>query len=94
MAEDAYLEIVFPVQCRGRDASGKEVLVEAVAVKVKASQHHGDEKNISLDVECPHNTGGHGQRCFASHPHTDKIRKGVGCPYSIDIPYALDSRSK
>ena len=92
MAKDTYLEMAFPIQCHGRDASRKEVLLEPVAVKVRVSQHHGDEKNISLDVECPHNTGGHGQRCKASHPNTDKVGEGVGCPYSVDIPYAIDAR--
>ena len=92
MAKDAYLEKVFPVQCRGRGVSGKEVLAEPVAVKVKVSQARGDERNISLSVECPYNTGGHGQRCKASHPETDKINEDVACAYSIDIPYAIDAK--
>ena len=93
MAKDAYLEMVFPIQCRGRDRAKKEVLSEPVAVKVKVSQSIGDEKNISIDVECPYNTGGHGQRCKALHPKVDKVgKKGVGCPYGLDIPYALDMR--
>ena len=92
MAKDAYLEKVFPIKCCGRDVSGEAVFVEPIAVKVRVSQAHGDERNISLFVECPHNTGGHGQRCKASHPETDKADEGVACAYSIDIPYAIDVR--
>lgn len=94
MAKNTYLEMVFPIQCLGRNGSRKAVLSEPVAVKVHITQSCGDEENISLDVECPYNTGGHGQRCKASHPDTDKVGKGVGCPYSVDIPYAFDIRKR
>jgi len=94
VAKDRSIIKVFPIRCLGRDASGNEVLSESVVVRVEVSQAKGDEKNISLSVQCPHNTGGHGQRCKASHPNTDKVGKGVGCPYSVDIPYALDIRKR
>lgn len=92
MAKNAYLEKVFPIKCRGRNALGEEVLPKPVSAKVKVYQSPGDEKNISLSVDCVHNTGGHGQRCKASHPGKDKVGEGVGCPYSADIPYALEKR--
>lgn len=86
-----YPEPRFPIECKGRDSRGKEVLDEAVKVEVRVSSL--PPGLISLDVmDCPHNTGGHGQRCKASHPETDKVGKGVICPYSVDIPYALDHR--
>lgn len=94
MAKDAFLSMTFPIQCLGRNASRKKVLSEPVAVKVWVHQSLGDEKNISLSVECPYNTGGHNDRCKASHPNVDKVGKGVGCPYCVDIPYALDVRKR
>lgn len=92
MAKYAYLEMVFPIQCRGYDKAREEVLQKPVSAKVKVYQPPGDEKNISLSVDCVHNTGGHGQRCKASHLDKDKVGKGVGCPYSVDIPYVFDKK--
>lgn len=92
MAKDKYIEQVFPIQCLGRNWLGRTVLSEPVAVKVHVIQSCGDEENISLNVECLYNTGGHGQRCKASHPELDKVGDGAGCPYSIDIPYASGRR--
>jgi len=88
-----YLERVFPIKCKGRDAWGREVLKKAIKVKVRIS-NSCTETSISADVEdCPYNTGGHGQRCKASHPHIDKIgEEGIGCPYAFDIPYALEKK--
>lgn len=94
MAKNAYLEKFFPIQCYGRNRLGETVLSEPVAVKVLVSQSCGDEKNILLGVKCQHNTGGHGERCKASHPHTDKVGKGVRCPYSVDIPHVFDIRKR
>jgi len=42
-------------------------------------------------VNCIHNTGGHGDRCKASHPDKDKFGKRIWCPYSFDFPYVLES---
>lgn len=86
MARGKYIEQVFPIQCCGRDTAQKDVFLEPVTVRVCVSQSKGNEKNISLSVECPHNTGGHGQRCKASHPGIDKVGEGVGCIYRLDIP--------
>ena len=85
MTKDAYLEIVFPIQCRGRNASTEEVFSEPVAVKVRVTQLLGDEKNISLRVEeCPYNVGGYGDLCKVSHPG------GALCPYIADVPHVSD----
>ncbi|MEK6854931.1 MAG: hypothetical protein AABX73_01795 [Nanoarchaeota archaeon] len=84
-----YVKQTFPIQCKGRDANGLEVLTEPVNVNVKIHKSPGSN-TISSNVECPYNTGGHGQRCKASHPDVDKVGEGVGCPYSFDIPYALE----
>ena len=80
---------IFPIKCKGRDYQGKEVLDEAVDVKVDIAQRPGTNMISSL-IECQYNTGAHGQRCKASHPEVDKVGEGVGCPYSFDIPYALE----
>lgn len=49
---------------------------------------------ISSIVKCKYNTGGHGQRCKASHPDTDKVGEGIICPYSFDIFNRLDYERK
>ncbi len=87
------IEKIFPIECKGRDAFGNEVLAEPVKVNVRIS-NKGTESMISLDVECIYNTGGHGQRCKASHPKFDNIvrEKGIRCPYVCDIPYALEEK--
>jgi hypothetical protein len=93
MAATKYIEQNFPIECFGRGKGREEVLKTPVHVKVKIYQVIGDEKNISSQVlECPHNTGSHGQRCKASHPYVDKIDEGITCPYSFDIPFAIDSK--
>lgn len=93
MAEDRYIRQDFPIKCRGRDANGNEVLSAPISAILGVSQFNGNETSIELSVICPYNTGGHGQRCCASHPETDKVGKGVMCPYSADIPYAFDSKN-
>ncbi len=89
MAIDEYVTQTYPIGCKGRNEVGDEVLDTPVSVNIEI--HKGPGSNmISSNVECPYNTGGHGQRCKASHPQVDKIGEGVGCPYSFDIPYALE----
>lgn len=93
MSVDKYVEQNFPVECKGRDDEGNEVLDKPVAVNVKVYKSPGSSRISSL-VECPYNTGGHGQRCKASHPPgVDKVGQGVICPYSFDIPYALEKKT-
>ncbi len=91
MALDRAVEQTFPIQCSGRDREGNEVLPKPVDVQVRISKSVGCN-TISTNVTCQYNTGGHGQRCKASHPRVDKIWEGVGCPYSLDIPYALEKK--
>lgn len=89
---DDYLEQSFPIKCKGRNSKMEECLTEAVKVTVKVSRSCGNF--ISISPKCIYNTGGHGQRCKASHPKVDKVGEGVVCPYSLDIPYALDEKYK
>ena len=89
MTIDEYVTQTYPIECKGRNEIWDEVLDIPVSVKVEI--HKSPRSNmISSNVECPYNTGGHGQRCKASHPKVDKVGEGVGCPYSFDIPYALE----
>ncbi len=76
------------IQCRGRGFQGEEVLDKPIAVIVEL-----DNSDVMISVgpnDCPFNTGGHGQRCKASHPHQDKVGAGVGCPFSFDYPYCAE----
>ncbi len=83
----------FPILCKGRDENGNEVLNEAQRVFVRVYQNDSVRTMISSEVDCPYNTGGHGQRCKASHPKgVDKVGDGVNCPYAFDIPYALEKK--
>lgn len=88
MIDKDYIEQTFPTECNGRDKYGNDVLKNSVKVKVIVYRRAGNKDSISTIVEnCPYNTGGHGQRCKASHPKIDKI-KGLEilCPYVTNIP--------
>lgn len=74
------------VKCSGRNLVGEPVLDEPIDVQVTLYKSGGD---CCCSVECPHNTGGHGQRCMASHPWTEKEGDGVLCPFAFDYPYVL-----
>ncbi len=89
MTVDQYVTQDYPIECKGRDANMQEVLDEALEVTVHIHKSPGSSM-ISSNVDCPYNVGGHGDRCKASHPDVHKIGRGVGCPYSFDIPYALE----
>ena len=84
-----FTTVVFHVLCKGRNSARKELLAEAVRVDIHARLQE-NEKSIAMHVNCPHNTGGHGQRCKASHPGQDKVGEGVHCAYSLDLPHAMD----
>jgi hypothetical protein len=86
-----FVEQNFPIQCKGRDPNGKEVLGRAADAVVNMHQSPGSNV-ISSSVTCPYNTGSHGERCKASRPKFDQVGKGIVCPYSLDIPYALEKR--
>jgi len=91
MAIDEYIKQTYPIECKGRNEIGDEVLTTPVSVNVEIHKSPGSN-TISSNVDCPYNTGGHGQRCKASHPDVDKVGEGAGCPYSFDIPYALETK--
>ena len=80
----------FNISCYGRGVEGNPVLSEPVEVVITV--YKASEFEVALNVKCIYNTGGHGQRCKASHPEIDKIGDGVTCPYSIDVPYAIDKK--
>lgn len=82
-----YTTQTYLIQCRGRNENGHEVLDSPTEVKLKIHQSP-DSNNISSIVNCRYNTGGHGQRCKASHPDLDKIGEGITCPYSFDLPFS------
>ncbi len=74
--------------CRGRDASGKEVLDVPAGVVVDLHRYPEPGSTIiGSVVYCHFNGGGHGQRCKASHPDQDKVGDGVICPFGFDHPY-------
>ncbi len=77
-------------KCSGRGQYGEAVLKEKIAVEAVLSKRYSDDENYSCDVNCPYNTGGHGQRCRASHPREDKVGDGIICPYSFDYPFVLE----
>lgn len=99
MTLDRYIEQKFPIRCRGQDLLGNDVLKHPVEVTLTIYQRYGDERGISSRVNyCPYNTGGHGQRCKASHPEIDKLIVSgkvldAFCPYSFDLPYALKKKT-
>jgi hypothetical protein len=83
-----YIERIVKLVCRGRTMVGESVLDEPVAVEVKLYRSPDTDQCCCM-VECPHNTGGHRQRCKASHQWTDKLGEGVLCPFAFDYPYVL-----
>ncbi len=85
MTIDDYVEQDFPIECKGRSPSGNEVLREAIEVKVKIYKRPGSSI-ISSEVQCPYNTGAHGEECRASNLHD------AGCPYAFDLPYDLEKK--
>jgi hypothetical protein len=94
MNVEDYVEQNFPIKCGGRNKKGSEVLTEPIEVSIKVYKSP-NSNDLSSIIDCPYNTGGHGQRCKASHPKgVDKIGEGVICPYSFDIPYALEPITK
>lgn len=81
---DKYYEGTFEILCQGRNAPSLASLTEPVKVTVRAHKSPGVASDISINVECPHIRGGHGEECGASgKPH-------VRCPYSLDLPFTID----
>ena len=71
-----FVQAVFPVQCKGRDADNREVLEEAVSVKVEVYKSP-DSNLISTQVKCPYISGAHGEKCAAAGNGT--------CAYAIEL---------
>ncbi len=67
------------------DSEGNEILSTPERCELEIYQSPDSEMISSHILDCKYNTGGHGDRCKASHPEVDKIGNGVGCPYSFDI---------
>ena len=91
MAINEYVTQTYPVPCAGRNVFGDKVLNELINVEVEIRQKIGSNM-ISSIIECKYNTGAHGQRCKACQPDINIIGAGVMCPYSFDIPYALETK--
>lgn len=73
-------------QCNGRNYQGKEVFDAPVDFSIIIN---GQGKIVEVSANCPYNTGGHGERCKAAHPHKDKIEgREIPCPYAFSLPYA------
>lgn len=79
------------MKCLGRGYDDEPVLREAVEVLILVNRSPGCESVSVLPQLCRYNTGGHGQRCKATHPYEDKAGKDILCPFSFDYPYALGS---
>jgi hypothetical protein len=76
----------FSIDCFGVDAAGKDVLEEPLLSLIMQVSKRQDSDLVCVDLlDCPYNTGGHGQRCKASHPEVDKLGEGVSCPFSMDF---------
>ena len=62
--------------CRGITFDEKPCFKEPIVVDLLVRFFHC---GWDVSVECPYNTGGHGQRCMASHPGYEKLGDGVPC---------------
>lgn len=87
MTLEKYVEQVYPIECNGRNARGEHALCVPVNVRVKIYKSP-DSNMISSIVECKYNKGSHGEECSVTKLSKEK----VNCPYSFDLPYALEMR--
>ena len=81
--------IVFPVQCKGRNNRGWDVLRKPVEVKVFVTGLES-ARGIDITVECPYITGLVEDRCGASHRGKEKKNNRVPCPYVLELPLRMD----
>ena len=73
--------------CKGRNYAGNEVFDVPVNMSIVVSSSTSREE-VHVEARCLYNTGGHGQRCKAAHPHISKVEgREVTCPYSFDLPF-------
>ena len=80
-------KIEFMFKCHGRDCEGNETLDNPSPVILTVYQNPM-RSVISTDVTCKWCTGGHHQRCMASHQDVedhDKHEHKVYCPYATSI---------
>jgi hypothetical protein len=83
--------VLIPIECHGIGKDGQEILAKPVKLNI-VIRKNPDGNEISVNPKkCRHNTGGHGQRCKASHPYIDKGGEDFFCPYAFDYPYAKES---
>ncbi len=76
------------IDCCGNGPKGMGILDEPMSVEILATQDPSGDI-VVRPVNCPFNTGGHGQRCKASHQNRDKDDSGdIHCPYSFDFSLA------
>jgi hypothetical protein len=73
---DTLPHVAARVNCRGVDANGKPCFSKPIVVSLSLVVYHC---GWDASVECPYNTGSHGQRCRASHPGHEKLGEGVPC---------------
>ena len=91
MAEQEYIERKVTAPCHGRAAGGADALQNPVMVEATLYQSPGVTDSFGCYVQCPYNTGGHGERCKASHPEQDKVVPGVSCLHSFFYPQVLEA---
>lgn len=91
MSDPRYVQRLVVVQCRGYDDRGRPALEIPVSATIDIHRSPGCDSIGVGPKACPHNTGGHGQRCKASHPPgVDKVGEGVLCPFAFDWPYVTE----
>lgn len=81
------VEYIF--KCHGRDCEDNETLDTPVPVIVSFYQNPM-RSVFSMEVDCKFVTGGHRQRCMASHQSCedhDSHGHKVGCPYVTSIGF-------
>ena len=86
------MEII--ISCGGRGPNGESIF-EPIDIVIELFKPYPLYQN-DIEVvpkDCSFLTGGHRQRCKASHPDLDKVGDGVACPYSFDFPYVLENNA-
>lgn len=86
MTLEKYVEQVYQIRCDGRNKDGEHVLKAPVEAEIKIYRR-ARSNMISSIVECKYNKGAHGGECSVT-------KEKVNCPYSFDLPYALEMRKE
>jgi hypothetical protein len=85
--DNPYARHRFTFRCHGRDAEGNETLDEPVPVVLEFYQNPL-KSSFTSQVQCQFVTGGHAQRCRASHQDYEDCNKHgqkVYCPYVTSL---------